>query len=222
MKTKQIRLMLADDHPVVISGVKNSLADARQIQVIGEITDGAQVISAVQKLRPDILLLDIAMPGMNGLEITRKLAKAAPQVKVIAFTMHDDREYVLEVVHAGARGYVLKETSTSELIRAIETVFNGETFFSESVGKVLLNEQFGAKPGTKMPTLSQLSHRENQILRLLADGLSNKLIAAKLKVSVRTIQTHRQHIMKKLGVHTVVELVRFAITRGLSDIQHIK
>lgn len=221
MKNNRIRIILADDHPVVISGVKNSLADAKQIHVIGEVTDGTKVISAVQKLRPDVLLLDIAMPGMNGLQITRRLAKAAPDVKILAFTMHDDKEYVLEVVHSGAKGYVLKDTSTSELVRAIETVFNGGTFFSHPVSQILLDDQFGVKTNHRTPTVSQLTERECEILSFLASGLSNKMIADKLKVSMRTIQTHRQHIMRKLDIHTAVDLTRFAIARGLTDIQNV-
>ena len=222
MKDKKIRLMLVDDHPVVISGIKNSLADARQIKVVGEVMDGSKVVSAVQKLAPDVLLLDIAMPGMNGLQITRRLAKTSPRVKVVAFTMHDDKEYILEVVHSGAKGYILKDTSTSELIHAIEMVSKGSTFFSPSVSQTLLDEEYAVKAKHKTPTVSQLTERESEVLALIADGLSNKRIADKLKVSIRTIQTHRQKIMKKLDIHTAVDLTRFAIARGLSDLKHIK
>jgi two-component system nitrate/nitrite response regulator NarL len=222
MNKRYIRLLIADDHPVVISGVKNSLANSRRIRIVGEATDGPQVISAVKELAPDIILLDIAMPGMNGLQITRRLAKTAPKVKILAFTMHDDREYILEIVQAGAKGYVLKETSTSELIHAIETVFEDGTFFSPSVAQVLLDEQYGTRGGRKLSTVSMLTEREREILTLLAHGHSNKLIADKLHVSLRTVQTHRQKIMKKLDIHTAIDLARFAIERGLSDIQSLK
>ena len=222
MNKKAIRLLIADDHPVVISGVKNSLATSKRIRVVGEATNGPDAIAAVKQLAPDIILLDIAMPGMNGLQITRKLAKLAPNVKILAFTMHDDREYILEVVQAGARGYVLKETSTSELIHAIETVFEDGTFFSPSVAQVLLDDQYGGSGGRRFSTVSMLTEREREILTMLAQGMSNKLVADKLRVSLRTVQTHRQKIMKKLDIHSAVDLTRFAIERGLSDIQNVK
>jgi DNA-binding NarL/FixJ family response regulator len=219
MGKKAIRLLIADDHPVVITGIKNSLADSKKIKVIGEVTDGSKVVAVVKDLSPDIVLLDLSMPGMNGLQVTRELSKSAPAVKVLAFTMHDDREYILEAVHAGAKGYLLKDTSTSEFVHAIETVQSGHTFFSPSVSQVLLDEQFATAGGRKIPTIGELTDRENQILGMLAAGQSNKMIAHELHVSLRTVQTHRQRLMKKLDIHSVVELTRFAIARGLSKVQ---
>jgi two-component system nitrate/nitrite response regulator NarL len=219
MKKRRIRLLIVDDHPIVISGVKNSLESERRIQIVGEATTGKDVLSKAKELVPDIVLLDISLPGLNGLQVTRRLVKELPGVKVVAFSMHDDREYILGVVHAGAKGYILKETSTSELIKAITTVFAGDTYFSPPVAQTLLNEHFGTKRGPKTPTVSLLTKRENEILALIGDGLTNKAIADKLDTSPRTIQTHRQRIMKKLDIHTAVDLTRFAIAKGISTVE---
>jgi two-component system, NarL family, nitrate/nitrite response regulator NarL len=219
MEKKVIRLLIADDHPVVITGIKNSLRGCRTIKVVAAVTDGSKVLPAVKKAKPDLVLLDLSMPGTNGLQVIRKLAKDSPSIKVLTFTMHDDREYILEAVHAGAKGYLLKDTSTNELVNAIETVYNGRTFFSPSVGQILLDEQFAGKGIRQTPTVAKLTNRESQILALLAAGKSNKIIANELDISTVTVQTHRQRLMKKLDIHSVVDLTRFAIDRGLGKVQ---
>lgn len=212
---RKIRILLADDHPVVLSGVKNSLGARKNIEVVGEAANGKEALAKSRLLSPDIVLMDINMPEMSGLEATKQLLKAMPQVKVLAFTMHDDKEYILEILRSGARGYVLKDSSPEELVRAIETIQTGHAFFSPTVSSVLLEQYVAESEGTLRKHTGGLSGREEEVLALLAEGCSNKEIAGKLFLSSRTVETHRKRIMEKLDLHSVAELTRFAIANGL-------
>ena len=214
----KIRIMLADDHPIVRNGIKDALSKQKNIEVVGEASSGTQVLHRAKELMPDIVLMDISMPGMGGLEATQRLRASLPKIKILVFTMHDNKEYVLEIIRSGASGYVLKDTSTLELVRAIETVHRGGTFFSSRVSKLLL-DQYILKVSTGGDgSIEQLTEREEEILTLVAHGKSNKEIASQLKISIRTCEAHREKIMKKLNLHSVAELTRYAISKGLINL----
>ncbi|HEY6951928.1 MAG TPA: response regulator transcription factor [Bacteroidota bacterium] len=215
---ERIRVILADDHPIVRTGIKNALLEQKNIEVVGEASNGAQVLKKAKELSPDLVLMDISMPEMGGLEAAQRLHSTLPKVKVLVFTMHDNKEYVLEIIRSGASGYVLKDTSTLELVRAIETVHRGGTYFSSKVSQFLL-DQYVKKVATGGEKLQeQLTHREEEVLALVAKGKSNKEIAAELEMSTRTVETHREKIMKKLNMHTVAELTQHAISKGLVNL----
>ncbi len=207
--------MLADDHPIVRNGIKDALAKQKNIEVVGEASSGTQVLRKAKELAPDIVLMDISMPGMGGLEATQRLRSSMPAVKILVFTMHDNKEYVLEIIRSGASGYVLKDTSTLELVRAIETVYRGGTFFSSKVSKLLLDQYIKKVSAGDEHAVEQLTGREQEVLVLVAHGKSNKEIAGQLKIGIRTCEAHREKIMKKLKLHSVAELTKYAISKGL-------
>lgn len=210
---KPIRVLLADDHPIVRKGLAACLAQTPGIEIIGEVGDGREAVRKACDLCPDLVLMDIDMPHMNGLTATEQLRKEKPEVKVIILTMHSNPDYVLRILHSGARGYVLKEAPPAEVIRAIQLVQAGETFFSPDAARVALN-QF-VRGGSGAGAATQISNREREVLVAIAEGLSNKEIASRLNVGVRTVETHRERIMRKLNIHSVAGLTRFAIQKGL-------
>ena len=210
---KRIRLLLVDDHPVVRKGISSCLARHEHLDIVGEAADGLEAVAKAKQLLPDIVLLDIDMPHMSGLAVTEVLRKDLPQVKVLILSMHQRAEYVVQILQSGARGYVLKEASPEDLVKAIEMVNAGEAFFSPEIARLALN-QFVQGNGHG-PALEELTNREREVLVLVAEGLSNKEIADKLDVGVRTVETHRERIMRKLAVHSVAGLTRFAIAKGL-------
>lgn len=212
MKSR-IKLLLVDDHPVVRRGISSCLARQDRLAIVGEAGDGLEAVRKAKELAPDIILMDIDMPHMNGLAVTEVLRRELPNIKVLILSMHSNTDYVLRIIQSGARGYVLKEASPDELVRAIETVESGEAFFSPDVARVALN-QFVRGPG-EGPNPGQLTNREREVLILIADGLSNKEIASHLGVGVRTVETHRERIMRKLNIHSVAGLTKFAISKGL-------
>ncbi len=219
MNRKKIRILLADDHPMVREGIRSSLSAHSRFEIVGEAGDGAEAVRMTKKLAPDIVLMDINMPRGNGLEATEKLSREAPKAKVLILTMHNKKEYVLQMVRCGARGYVLKDASPQELVRAIETVDGGEAFFSEGIAQVALTDYVDSarvkKPATKE---ERLSARERQVLALIAQGFSNKEIASRLGISVRTVETHRERTMGKLDIRTVAGLTKFAIANKLIEL----
>lgn len=211
MKSR-IKLLLVDDHPVVRKGISSCLARHPHLNVVGEAADGQEALRKARELKPDLILMDIDMPEMNGLMVTEMLKKESPDIKVLILSMHNSTEYVMRIVQSGARGYVLKEAATEELVRAIETVNGGEAFFSPDVARMALNQFVrGGAEGAD----THLTTREREVLILIAEGLSNKEIASKLGVGVRTVETHRERIMRKLNIHSVAGLTKFAITKGL-------
>jgi DNA-binding NarL/FixJ family response regulator len=214
---KPIRLLLADDHPVVRKGLSSCLAQASQVVVVGEATDGQDVLRKARQLTPDLVLMDIDMPLLNGLTAADILRKENPNIKVLILSMHNDSDYVLRILQSGARGYILKQAPTEELVKAIETINAGETFFSNDIARLALN-QFVRGPG-EGPHTGQISAREREVLIAIAEGLSNKEIACRLGVGVRTVETHRERIMRKLNIHSIAGLTRFAIAKGLVPLQ---
>ena len=191
------------------------MSRAGGLEVVGEATNGALAVSLAKELSPDVILMDINMPVLNGLEATRKLRREAPHVKVLVLTVHDNKEYVLQIAQAGARGYILKDAPPDELVQAIRAVHQGEVFFSSRVAKHVLSDylaKVGNAPEAKTP---RLSNRECEVLALIAEGCTNKEISIRLKVSVRTIETHRERVMGKLNIHNVAGLTRYAIANKI-------
>jgi two-component system nitrate/nitrite response regulator NarL len=211
--TKSIKILLVDDHPVVRRGISSCLAHYKHLAVVGEAADGAEAVAKAKVLLPDIVLMDIDMPRMSGLVAAEVLRKELPSVKVLILSMYQRSEYLVRILKSGAQGYVLKEASPEDMVKAIETVNAGEAFFSPEIARLALN-QFVQGNGDG-PDLAALTNREREVLILIAEGLTNKEIANKLGVGVRTVETHRERIMRKLGIHSVAGLTRFAIAKGL-------
>ena len=209
---KKIKLLVVDDHPVVRGGLRSCLSKVSHMECVGEAADGEEALRKARELTPDIILMDINMPHMDGLAVTELLRKDVPGAKVIILSMHSNREYVLRIIQAGARGYVLKEAPSEELVRAIEAVSAGEAFFSPDIARIALN-QYVNNEG--QPPIGKLTDREREVLVLIADGKSNKEIANHLDLGVRTVETHRERIMRKLNIHSVAGLTKFAIAHGL-------
>ena len=207
-----IRVLIADDHPVVRRGLTACLSQLKQVMIVGEATDGREALRKAKELVPDIVLMDIDMPNMNGLTATELLHKDNPAIKVLVLSMHRQSEYVVRILQSGARGYVLKEAPTEELIKAIETVHRNETFFSSEVARTALNQFVRGSEGTQS---APLSNREREVLVGISEGLSNKEIATRLGVGVRTVETHRERIMRKLNIHSVAGLTKYALQQGL-------
>jgi two-component system, NarL family, nitrate/nitrite response regulator NarL len=213
----KIKVLIADDHPVVRKGLQSCLAKHDHLKVVGEASDGDEAVRKTRELSPDLVLMDITMPKMNGLAVTELLRKETPRTKVLVLSVHSNKDYIFRVIQAGAHGYVSKEAPPDELVRAIESVFEGEPFFSEDIARAALN-QFVATGGKKEP-FAQLTSRERQVLVLIAEGQSNKEIANKLGIGVRTIETHRERIMRRLDIHSVAGLTKFAIANGMISIE---
>lgn len=218
-KTPKIRILLVDDHPVVLEGIRSCLAKDKHIEIIGEASDGEEAIQKAKALHPDVVLMDISLRGMTGLDATRLLSEAVPGAKVLALTVHSDRQYVREMLQSGARGYILKDASPSELIHAIESVNSGHAFFCPGISQVVLNDYAQEVREADRSRTPELSKREQEVLVLIADGHSNREIAEQLGVSSRTVETHRERIMRKLDIHNVAELTKFAIAKGIVKLE---
>lgn len=212
---RKIRVLLVDDHPIVREGIKSALSAKKNISIVGEAATGEEAMVKAKKLLPDVILMDINMPGMSGLETSRRLRKSVPESKILALTMHENREYVLEMSHLGARGYVFKDSSPSELFRAIEAVHAGEFFFSPKASQHLLKAFLKGEPQTDSQIPIDLSQREKDVLQLITEGLKTKEIAQRLGVTDRTVETYRRRLMTKLSVHSVAGLMKQAIAKGI-------
>ena len=217
---KKIKLLLVDDHPIVLEGIKSHLSAQADFEVIGDAADGREAIRKARRLLPDIILMDISMPHMNGLEAMTLLRKQVPNAKILVLTMHDKKEYISQIFRLGARGYLLKDTSPAELVHAIKLIYAGEVVFSSAVSRILVDEFVSEGEQELKPSRSsELSEREREVLVLIAKGNSNKEIADHLVVGVRTIETHREHLMRKLNIHTVAGLTKFTIVKGMITLE---
>jgi DNA-binding NarL/FixJ family response regulator len=214
---KKIRVLVVDDHPVVRRGLSACLAEQPPLLVVGEAADGEEAVRQTRALKPDIVLVDINMPRMDGLQVTEVLRRETPKVRVVILSVHNRPEYVQRVTRAGARAYLLKDTPPAELVRVLEMVHRGEVFFSPEVAQSALN-QFVTSAG-RPQGLNRISRREREVLAAVAGGKSNKQIASDLGVSVRTIETHRERIMRKLDLHSVAALTKFAVAQGLVSLE---
>lgn len=213
MPDRNIKIFLADDHTIVRQGLKLILAAQPDIEVVGEAANGREAVELVQKLKPDLVLMDVAMPELNGIEATRRMVEANSRLKILVLSMHKEAVYVREILRAGARGYILKDAIDTELLSAVRSVVRGDGYISPAVSGALLNDY--RKDVTDPADL--LSNREREVLQLIAEGKTNKEIAVKLNLSVYTVDSHRGKIMEKLNLHSTGELVRFAIKNGLTD-----
>jgi DNA-binding NarL/FixJ family response regulator len=212
---KKIRVLLADDHAVLRAGLRALLNAEPDIEVIGEAGDGQEAVTLAEKLRPDVVVMDLAMPVMSGMEATRHITAQLPNARVLALTMHAEDQYLLEVLEAGGSGYVLKRSADTELLEAIRAVSRGETFLYPDAVKLLLSRYRNGARADQQSRRPALSEREEEVLRLTAEGYSNHEIADQLQISPKTVDTYRQRIMEKLGLHHRVELVHYALDRGL-------
>ena len=211
-----IRVLIADDHGLMRAGVRALLQATDDIQVVGEAEDGNEAVSEVRRLDPDVVLMDVAMPGLGGLEATLLIRKEKPEVKIVVLTQYDDREYVSRFLKAGVSGYVLKKAAASELVAAIRAVVRGGLVLDPEIAREAV-ETNGRKasPEQVEDPYETLTDREKEVLKLVAEGSSNKEVAATLGISVKTAMAHREHLMEKLDVHSRTELIRFALRRGV-------
>lgn len=208
-----ITIILADDHALVRAGIRALLANIPNVQVVGEAGTGEEVIALAEKIRPTLVLMDITMPGINGIESTQRLLERCPDIKVIILSMHLEQYYAVRVLQAGAKGYLLKGAREPELELAITSVARGETYLSPAVSKVIVEKVVNASAESNL--LEQLTQRQREILQLIAEGMTSKEIALKLGVSAKTVKTHRSDMMSQLGIHDIAGLVRFAFQVGL-------
>jgi DNA-binding NarL/FixJ family response regulator len=210
---KRIRILLADDHGVVRQGFKMILGAQADMEIVGEAANGREAVALAEQLKPDIVVMDVAMPEMNGIEATRRLAESAPHARVLALSMHKDSVYVRETLRAGARGYLLKDSGANDLVAAVRAVASGEGYLSPAVSNAVLDDYRRHVTNA----IDLLTSREREVLQMLAEGKTNKEIAATLNLSVYTVDAHRGHIMEKLNLHSINELVRFAVRNGMID-----
>lgn len=209
----KIRIVLADDHSVVRQGFRRILEAQPDMEIVGEASNGKEALESAAKFTPDVVVMDVAMPELNGIEATRRMAEVAPRTRVLALSMHKDSVYVREILRAGARGYLLKDAVDEDLIAAVRAVSRGEGYLSPGVADAVLTDyrQHVTDP------IDLLTTREREVLQLIAEGKTNKEIATTLNLSVYTVDAHRGRIMEKLNLHSTGELVRFAIRKGLVD-----
>ena len=213
MTNATIKILLADDHTIVRQGLKLILASQPDFEVIGEAANGREAVDLAQKLKPDIVILDVAMPELNGIEATKRMNEANSRIRILVLSMHKEAVYVREILKAGARGYLLKDVIDTELLNAVRSVARGDGYVSPAVSGALLSDY---RQNVTNP-VDLLSNREREVLQFIAEGKTNKEVAAKLNLSVYTVDSHRGKIMEKLNLHSTGELVRFAIKNGLTD-----
>jgi DNA-binding NarL/FixJ family response regulator len=216
---KRITVLLAEDHTIVREGFRKMLELEDDLEVVGEAQDGRQAVAMIKKLRPDVVLMDIAMPLLNGLEATRQVLKVLPTTKVLILSAHSDDAYVKNATEFGAVGFLLKQTSSHDVCRAIREVQNGKTFFSPSISRRRdrLHPQSSGRTGRLTKKAVQLTSREMEVLQLIAEGKANKETAAELGIGMKTVEKHREHLMEKLDIHDTAGLTRYAISAGIIE-----
>ena len=213
-----IKILLADDHKLLREGLRALIEEQQNMTVIAEAENGRSAVQLSARLSPDIIVMDISMPGLNGIDATRRITAELPGVKVIALSMHADRNFVVEMFKAGAMGYLLKDCAFEELIRAINTVVANKAYLSAKLSDTMIKDYVNLFPGNNLSVFSALTNREREILQLLAEGKGTREISAGLNVSTKTVETFRRQIMKKLDIHSVAELTKYAIRAGLTSL----
>jgi two-component system response regulator NreC len=212
----RIRILIADDHTILRQGLRRILTQAPDFEVVGEASSGVEAVDQATELKPDVVIMDIAMKELNGIEATRQIARSSPRTAVLVLSMYSDEPYVIKATKAGARGYLLKDSLEEDLLQAVRVVHSGQPFFSPLIAKILLEGYTRGSNGMQVDDrYDLLTPRERQIYQLLAEGKSNKELAHMLKLSVHTVETHRIRVMEKMDVHSAAELVLSAVRRGL-------
>ncbi len=210
---REIRILLGDDHAMVRQGFRLILAAQADMEIIGEASNGREAVEMTENLQPDVVVIDVAMPDLNGIEATRRIVRANPRIRVLALSMHKEAVYVREILRAGASGYLLKDSIDRDLVAAVRSLANGQSYLSPAISDIVLGDY---RQSVKDP-LDLLTSREREVLQLIAEGGTNKEIATALNLSIYTVDSHRGRIMEKLNLHSVGELVRFAMRSGLID-----
>ena len=214
-----VKIILADDHRILREGLRALLEKQAGIEVIAEAEDGKTTVELAHELKPDVVIIDISMPDLNGIDATRQIVNASPHVKVIALSMHSDKKFVREMLSAGASGYLLKDSAFEELDTALATVVSNQTYLSPRIADTVIRDYLGKIDTGKSSTTLSLTAREREVLQLLAEGRTTKEIASKLCLSIKTIETHRKQIMDKVGLKSVAELTKYAIREGLTTLE---
>jgi two-component system, NarL family, response regulator NreC len=212
-----IKVLIADDHQIMREGLRAMLEKEHDIVVLGEAEDGRMIERMARELAPDVIIMDVAMPDLNGIEATRQIVAELPGVKIIALSMHDDRRFVLNMLKAGAAGYMLKDSAFTDLAKAIRVVMSGKTYLSHEVADIVVKDYVSSSQPAESSAFHLLSPREREVLQLLAEGKTSAKIGEKLHISVKTVETHRQQIMVKLKIRSVAELTKYAIREGLTS-----
>ncbi len=214
-----LRILLADDHEIVRSGLRALLEKQDDIQVVAEADNGRDAVRLARELKPTVVVMDVSMPDLNGVEATRQILKRRPEVKIVALSMHSDRRFVAEMLKAGARAYLLKDCAYDELVGAIRTVTGGRAYLSPAIVGIAVESLVHGTTSAESPVSTVLSARQREVLQLVAEGLASKQIAARLHVSTKTVETHRQQIMERLDLHSVADLTKFAVREGLTSLE---
>jgi len=214
-----IRILLADDHKITRQGLRSMLEKQDDIEVVAEAEEGRMAIELVRQLEPDIVIMDVSMPGLNGVDATRQIVNTFKGVKVIALSMHSDTSYVAEMLRNGASGYLLKDCAFKELASAIRVVVAGKKYLSPDISGIVVDDYLHRLSRTDRAGAKVLSVREREVLQIVAEGLSTKEIAKKLHISIKTVETHRRQIMKKLNIFSVAELTKYAVRKGLTSLE---
>ena len=215
MSNEPLRLLLVDDHPIVRTGLRMLFQSEPDMLVVGEVESGAEAITAVQELHPDVVIMDVAMPGMTGIEATQRIKAISPETAVLALTMHEDEQYFFAMLRAGAAGYIPKRAAPDDLVSAIRVVAEGNVFLYSTLARFLMKDIAEQKSTADLDEGDGLTAREVEVLTLIAEGRTSREIAEELVISAKTVDRHRENIMNKLDIHSRVELVKYAIKRGL-------
>jgi DNA-binding NarL/FixJ family response regulator len=219
MTMKTVRILIVDDHDLMRRGIKALLQSHAGWEVVGEAHTGREAVTKAEELKPDVVILDISMPDLNGIEAARRIRKSAPNTEVLILSVHYSDQLIRDILEAGVRGYIVKSDSDRDLIIAVETLANHKPFFTPRATEVILSNFNGARPGNDLPesVRDRLTSREREIVQLLAEGKSSKEVASSLCISVKTAETHRANIMRKLQLHTVTDLVRYAVRNQIIE-----